>query len=251
MGGFSEPAINRTPFYWYVFAIPGRRPWTRPHYLVCDYLQVRDWVLDFTAPLGRGHRNHRNWRADIRAFIGEAGETMAYFRWGDEPIESEPRPSRVVQFGNGGTIGDPVALKAGLHVGSYGRGGESAAHRKLKLYVAAHPDRFGLSRAASPHVEYSFLSGDRVDVLFENHQPNRTVVEVEVAGEQNVLVGIHQAVKYRSLAELDGGYALLSAHVRSLVVAYDTNYARALDLAGRYNVDLQSVDRSLVLATAP
>jgi len=76
------------------------------------------------------------------------------------------------------------------------------------------------------------------------------VVEIEVEGEQNVCIGIHQAVKYRSLAEVAGGYPLHTPKVRALVVAYDTHYARAEDLAGRYDVSLTSVDRELVIASA-
>jgi hypothetical protein len=135
-------------------------------------------------------------------------------------------------------------------VGTFGPGGESAAHRRLKLYVASHPADFGLSAQARSQVEYRFQTGDRVDVMFENHAPDRTVVEVEIAGEDNICVGIHQAIKYRSLAESERGYPLLSNRVRSLVVAYDTEYPRAVDLAGRYDIDLQAVDRELVLATA-
>lgn len=86
--------------------------------------------------------------------------------------------------------------------------------------------------------------------MFENHIPDRTVVEVEIAGEDNICVGIHQAIKYRSLAEAEAGYQLHSSRVRSLVVAYDTDYRRAADLGERYEVALQSVDRELVLATA-
>lgn len=101
---------------------------------------------------------------------------------------------------------------------------------------------------AQPFVEYRFQTGDLVDVMFENHRPDRTVVEVEVAGEDNVCVGIHQAIKYRSLAEADAGYPLMGARVRSLVVAYETGYQRAIDLAGRYDVALTSVDPERVLA---
>jgi hypothetical protein len=133
---------------------------------------------------------------------------------------------------------------------AFGPGGESEAHRLLKLYVAARPVTFGLSSQASAHVEYPFATGDRVDVLFENHLPERTVVEVEVAGEQNVCVGIHQAIKYRTLAAVDAGHPLLTSKVRSLVVAYTTEYERAAALAERYEIELQSVDRELVLATA-
>jgi hypothetical protein len=118
------------------------------------------------------------------------------------------------------------------------------------LYVAGHPLDFGLSLNAVSHVEHRFPTGDRVDVMFENHAPDRTVVEVEIEGEENICVGIHQAIKYRSLAEAEGGYPLLSSNVQSLVVAYDTAYPRAIELADRYDVKLRPVERELVLATA-
>jgi hypothetical protein len=116
--------------------------------------------------------------------------------------------------------------------------------------VADHPLEFGLSAAAIPRVEYPFATGDRVDVMFENHLPDRTVIEVEVEGEREVCVGIHQAIKYRSLAAADAGYPLLTSRVRSLVVAYSTDYPRARDLADRYEITLMSVNRDRVLIGA-
>ena len=116
--------------------------------------------------------------------------------------------------------------------------------------MAAHPLDFGLSPAAVPHLEYRFTTGDRVDVMFENHLPDRTVVEVEVDGEQHICIGIHQAIKYRSLAAADAGYPLLTPRVRSLVVAYATDYPRARELADRYDIPLISVNRDRVLAPA-
>lgn len=84
----------------------------------------------------------------------------------------------------------------------------------------------------------------------ENHAPDRTVVEVEILGEENICVGVHQAIKYRSLAESEAGYALLGGRVNSLVVAYETAYPKAMQLADRYEVSLRTVDRELVLASA-
>lgn len=234
------------PFYWYVFAIPSRHGQRRDHYLICDYLQVREWVLDFAAPLGRDHRDHPTWRADLHVYGDEGLECQGYFRWGDEPTTLETRPDRVFELDNVATVHDLQLIKE--RIGTHGLGGESAAHRRLKLYVASHPTEFGLSAEALPHVEYRFQTGDRVDVMFENHLPDRTVVEVEVAGEQNICVGIHQAIKYRSLAEADGGYPLMGSRVRSLVVAYDTAYQRAAALADRYDVALASVDSDKVLS---
>ena len=57
-GSYDEPVIQRTPFYWYAFAIPRRNRYLRDHYMICDYLQMREWVLDFAAPLDRDHRDH-------------------------------------------------------------------------------------------------------------------------------------------------------------------------------------------------
>ena len=244
-GGLEPPQVHGFPFHWYVFAIPRTRRYERDHYLIVDYTQVRQWVLEFEAPLGRDHRDHNNWRADLRVFVEDA-ERSGYFRWGDEPIEGPLLPGRAFELDNLSTLAERHLAKA--RVGVFGAGGESTAHRLLKLYVAGHPTDFGLSDLAKPSVEHRFATGDRVDVLFENHAPDRTVVEVEIDGEENVCVGIQQAVKYRSLAEVQSRFPLQSSRVRSLVVAYDTDYPRATELAGEYGVDLTSVDRKLVLA---
>jgi hypothetical protein len=244
-GGYDLPVTNKTSFYWYAFAIPERGMYAADPYFICDYLQMREWVLDFAAPLGDTHRDHSSWRCDLRLY---PGERIGYFRWGDEPLGMNDQPGRVFEVDNLATIAIPPP--SGQHVGGYGGGGESAAHRLLKLYVAGHPLDFGLSAAAVAHVEYPFATGDRVDVMFENHLPDRTVIEVEVEGEREVCVGIHQAIKYRSLAAADAGYPLLTSRVRSLVVAYSTEYPKALDLASRYDVPLVSVNRDKVLSGA-
>ena len=241
-GGYDMPVINRAPFYWYVFAIPKARRYVSDHYFVCDYLQMREWVLAFAAPRGNTHRDHTDWRSDLGLY---PGEEAGYFRWGDESPGLEDQPGRVFEVDNLATIAVPSP--PGQHVGGYGPGGESAAHRLLKLYVASHPLEFGMTPAATAHVEYSFTTGDRVDVMFKNHQPDRTVIEVEVEGEREICVGIHQAIKYRSLAAADAGYPLVTSRVRSLVVAYSTEYAKALDLADRYEIPLISVNREKVL----
>jgi hypothetical protein len=241
-GGYDPPVIHKTAFYWYAFAIPKKGRYRADHYFICDYLQMREWVLAFAAPLGNTHRDHASWRSDLRLY---PGEQAGYFRWGDEPPGANDLPGRVFEVDNLATVAMPAP--PGQHVGGYGPGGESAAHKLLKLYVAGHPLEFGLSAAATAHVEYSFATGDRVDVMFKNHLPDRTVIEVEVEGEREICVGIHQAIKYRSLAAADAGYPLLTSRVRSLVVAYSTNYAKARELGDRYDIPLISVNREKVL----
>lgn len=245
-GSFDPPKIKNEPFYWYVFAIMRRGSMKRDHYFICDYLQMRDWVLAFDAPLGNDHRDHGTWRSDLRVYADDPDERTGYFRWGDEPVESVPLPDRVIELDNLVTLTDVSENEQ--RIGVFGPGGEQAAHRLLKLYVANHGHQFGVSHNAIALVEHRFRTGDRVDVMFQNHEPERTVVEVEVAGEQNICTGIHQAIKYRSLAEVEGGFAPQTSTVRSAVVAYDVGYESARKLAERYEVDLISVDPRLVLA---
>jgi hypothetical protein len=247
-GGLDPPVIHGTGFHWYVFAIPKRKRYQADHYFLCDYLQMRDWVLDFAAPLGIDHRDHRSWRADLRLYPANSVEHEGYFRWGDEPPGVDDRPCRVFELDNVRSLRD--VLPQGGHIGTYGSGGESAAHKLLKQYVAAHPLGLGFSPEAQAHVEYPFVTGDRVDVLFENHRPDRTVVGVEIEGERNVCVGVLQAIKYRSLAAVDAGFPLLTGRVGSLVVAHNTDYPKAVNLTERYEVSLKSIDRELVLAGA-
>jgi hypothetical protein len=70
-GGYDQPVINGTAFYWYAFAIPERGMYRADHYFICDYLQMREWVLSFAAPRGNDHRDHASWRADLRLYPGE------------------------------------------------------------------------------------------------------------------------------------------------------------------------------------
>jgi hypothetical protein len=157
-GGYDQPVINGTAFYWYAFAIPERGMYQADHYFICDYLQMREWVLSFTAPLGNAHRDHASWRADLRLY---PGERAGYFRWGDEPVGVNEQPGRVFEVDNLVTITMPAP--PGQHVGGYGPGGESAAHKLLKLYVAGHPLEFGLtkrSRFAEDLADLGLALGD-------------------------------------------------------------------------------------------
>ena len=240
-GLFSFPRIQREEFYWYVFHIPAYAGFKREHYFVCDFKQMRDWALEFTAPLGRDHRDHHDWLAYFDRLEGVV-ESTGCFRWGDEPRTLLPPPSRVIDLDNVAALAEREH-----HVASWGSRGEGPAHRLLKEYVARRPTLLGLSDHAEADVEHSFLTGDRVDILFNNHGPRRAEVEVEVEGERPVVVGIHQAIKYRVLAASAKGWPLLDPTVRAYVVAYRTEYPKAVSLAREYDVRLVSVDHREVL----
>ena len=118
------------------------------HYFICDYLQMREWVLAFAAPLGNSHRDHSPWRCDLRLY---PGERIGYFRWGDEPLGVDEQPGRVFEVDNLATIAMPVP--AGQHVGGYRPGVESGGHQVPELYVVGDPPEVGLSAAALAHAE--------------------------------------------------------------------------------------------------
>lgn len=80
-------------------------------------------------------------------------------------------------------------------------GGESEAHKSLKRYVANNPTSVGLDGVRVTYQEYSFPSGDQVDVAFESTDNHWTLVEVELQGLAQTLVGLFQSIKYKALQE--------------------------------------------------
>jgi hypothetical protein len=86
-----------------------------------------------------------------------------------------------------------------------GRGGpaESEQHRRLKQYVAEHPEKFGAPKECREGlIEYRLLSTDEIDVLFVSVGKQ---IAVEVKSKRSNLSdierGIFQCVKYRALLE--------------------------------------------------
>lgn len=98
-----------------------------------------------------------------------------------------------------------------------GEGGESDAHKLLKEYVAKNPKSIGLPKSATSHIEHGFLSGDRVDIVFDLTKDQSVVVEIETIIP---LPGAHQCVKYRALREAELGLELGSGAVRAILVAH-------------------------------
>lgn len=59
-GSLEPPVVWGEPFHWYVFALQRKgNKRAKDHYFICDYRQMREWVLDFASPLGRDHQDHR------------------------------------------------------------------------------------------------------------------------------------------------------------------------------------------------
>lgn len=241
-GADDLPRISGGPFFWYVFVLSA----PDPRYFVCSARRMRKWAVEFSAPRGRDFHDSLRWRSDVHRIVG--CPDAAVFRWGDETREfAASRPDRILDLDNVVAALDEE-LGPRVH-GGRTEGGESQAHLLLKQYIARHPTLIGVPADATSHIEYEFATGDRVDVMFENHRPYRSVVEVEVDGEEHLLIGVAQALKYQTLAGVEVHYPIVSERVRAHVVAYETRYPRVEALARQYNVNLLTVRPEIVLAS--
>ena len=82
-------------------------------------------------------------------------------------------------------------------------GGESEEHKKLKEYVAKHPQVLNLPRSIGKgQIEYGFPSADAVDVLFI-HGLKWIGVEVKAKNspDEDIARGIYQCIKYCALIQ--------------------------------------------------
>jgi hypothetical protein len=86
---------------------------------------------------------------------------------------------------------------------SFGSGGESPEHRRLKLFVAKSPGIVGLPPSISNgNTEVPLPSGDVLDVLFQHGQDNIAVeVKSALSGDADIVRGMYQCVKYRAVLE--------------------------------------------------
>ena len=88
---------------------------------------------------------------------------------------------------------------------------ESEAHKRLKDYVARHPESIKLGKSLAPgQKEFRLPSGDKIDVLFQNTK-YRIAVEVKshISNKADLRRGLFQCVKYRAILRacrsLEGG----------------------------------------------
>ena len=100
---------------------------------------------------------------------------------------------------------------------SGGGGGEGEDHKLLKEWVATNPDKIGIKNVEEVFIEYPFISGDRVDILFKLRNNNYAVVEIET----NIpFPGCHQALKYKILKCAEIGVGIQSKKVSAYVIAW-------------------------------
>lgn len=85
----------------------------------------------------------------------------------------------------------------------YGKGGESAEHKALRLWTKNYPGKVDPRFSnAEVETEFDLLSGDRVDVMLR-HRAKWIALEVKSrkSNEADYQRGVYQCVKYRAVLE--------------------------------------------------
>lgn len=142
----------------------------------------------------------------------ELQKVFIYPRWHDVLRELKLRP---VKSDFSHLIAQVAAFRAG---------GESEEHKRLKLYVAAHPESVGLDADVDAgKVEHPLPSGDTVDVLFKDGA-DWVAVEVKssISSNLDIARGLFQCVKYRAVIEAVQATQDLDQNARAILVLEGT-----------------------------
>ncbi len=99
-------------------------------------------------------------------------------------------------------------------------GGEGERHKKLKWFVAQHPEAIKLPRTVSSgQVEYPLPSGDSLDVMFTDGDDWIAVeVKSSISVPADILRGLFQCVKYRAVIEAYQAAKYLPQSARTILV---------------------------------
>ena len=104
---------------------------------------------------------------------------------------------------------------------SNNKSAESLQHKNLKELIASNPSLIDLNDVIKTHIEYTFPSTDRVDIAFELDNDNWAVVEIELNGLSETIIGLFQAVKYKSIQEAVLKVKGLESIVTGYLVAFN------------------------------
>lgn len=102
---------------------------------------------------------------------------------------------------------------------SFGGGGESDEHKRLKEYVSKNPAAVGLSaHTEDGETEFQISSGDSIDVYFQNKKDWIGVeVKSSISNDTDLTRGLFQCIKYKAVMEAMQLSLGLPQNVRSIL----------------------------------
>jgi hypothetical protein len=164
-------------------------------------------------------------RAVVKA---ELSHIFAYPHWRRvlAALELQPVPQR---YG-------PILSEAAAFRG----GGESEDHRRLKEYVALHPETVGLPTSTPRgEMEFALPSGDAIDVSFRDGD---TWVAAEVKSAlspvADIVRGLYQCVKYLAVMEAVLAAQSKIGHPRAILVLQSTLPTLLIPLRNTLGIDV-------------
>ena len=104
--------------------------------------------------------------------------------------------------------------------GDFTKYSESQFHKKLKQYILENPESIGLKNIILAETEVILLSGDRLDVYFQQKDKTRIAVEVKsrISPDDDILRGIFQCVKYKSILDAENRLHCEPSRTRTILV---------------------------------
>jgi hypothetical protein len=119
-------------------------------------------------------------------------------------------------------------------------GGEGEDHRRLKEYVALHPQIVGLAASApSGQTEVGLPSGDSLDVSFrEGDVWVAAEVKSALSPVADIVRGLYQCVKYRAVMEAALAAQSLVGHPRAVLVLQSKFPATLVPLRNTLGVEV-------------
>jgi hypothetical protein len=146
-------------------------------------------------------------------------------------------PSSLIE----GLVADPPPKRGGRRGGE----AESPEHKKLKEYVLKHPHLVGAAKMSDISVhkdEYLLLSGDEVDVFFDNGGKVH-LVEVKSlrSNENDMLRGIYQCIKYRAVFKAQRQVKAPDTNIIVILVVEELPSSRIKSLAKLHDVRVKVV----------
>jgi len=162
-------------------------------------------------PQGTASLNPEEYDAE---FIRYRDQVMNYHGWDEllEELDISPIDSTIENLDDRGRAYSKFLERSG--------GDESEDHRFLKKYITSHPEAIGLDPESGVQVDYPFLIGDQVDIVFGTGPGKWTVVEIKVGEIGELVMGIYQLVKYRALLQAEKGHNDY-AEIDAFLVAYE------------------------------
>lgn len=161
-----------------------------------------DWFID---DLKNYRRQSRKQRESI--IHAKLKEVYAYQYWNEvlEALDLQPLTP----------VFAPLLAEA-----SRRGGGEGEEHRRLKLFVAQHPEILNLTgKRGLTEVEHRLPSGDVIDVFFMR---GKEVIGVEVkpstADEADIVRGLYQCIKYKAVLQARQSVELKPQNARTFLV---------------------------------